>query len=303
MGSITKARLALIAATAFWAGNYIVGRLAMASFDPFSLTLLRWALAVVPLLLIAQFVERPNWREALRHWPFLVMQAGFGLIGYGLLVYAALSHTTAFAASLINAANPALIAITAWALLRERLGVRGWFGIVLAFLGVVVLLGDGDPSRILALQFGTGELYMLGAIAVWTAYTVAGRSGPKLPPITSVSLQATITVVILGAAIPWVGITAVNSPQAWWSLIFIAVFPSCASYVLWNRALQSIPPGRAGIYLNLITVFTAVAALLMGTPITPAHLVGGTAVLAGVLLTAGRRPKKAPEVTPAAPPE
>ena len=70
-----------------------------------------------------------------------------------------------------------------------------------------------------------------------------------------------------------------------WAVIFIAIFPSIGSYVLWNAALKSIPPGRAGLFLNLITVFTVIIAVVLGAQLTTPQLVGGVIVFAGVALS------------------
>ena len=70
--SMLVAALSLVAATLFWAGNYVVGKIAVAELSPLSLVYLRWLLAVVPLFLVAQVVERPEWRLVLRAWPWLL---------------------------------------------------------------------------------------------------------------------------------------------------------------------------------------------------------------------------------------
>jgi drug/metabolite transporter (DMT)-like permease len=57
------------------------------------------------------------------------------------------------------------------------------------------------------------------------------------------------------------------------------------SYLLWNRALTVIPAGSAGVFLNLITVFTAAITILAGHPYTAAQVIGGLIVIAGVILT------------------
>ena len=57
--SMLVAVLSLVAATLFWAGNYVVGKIAIAELSPLSLVYLRWLLALVPLFLVAQVVERP----------------------------------------------------------------------------------------------------------------------------------------------------------------------------------------------------------------------------------------------------
>lgn len=275
----------LLGATLFWAGNYIVGAVAVEQMDPLSLVLLRWAIALIPLVVIAQIVERPSWLTLLRAWPWLVAGSVLGLLGYNLLLYAALEHTTPFNASLINAFNPALIAIAAAVLLREQLHLRAVVGIVAALVGVVIVLTEGDLSAVFRTGFGTGEVMMLGAIAVWSAYTVLGRMGPKLPPIAATAIQATVTILILlPISVVGGGPTLPTTSSGLWSLLFIAVFPSVLSYLLWNQALTTLPASGAGVFMNLITVFVALFTILAGQPYTGAQVVGGVIVIAGVTL-------------------
>lgn len=288
----------LLGATLFWAGNYIIGKTAVETIDPLGLVLLRWAAALVPLLVIAQLTEKPDWRELLAAWRWLAVLSVFGMLGYNLFLYAALEHTDAFSASLVNAFNPALITLAAAVFLRERLTPPAITGVVLALAGVLIVLGGGDPRSLLDTGFGTGELLMIGAIAAWTAYTVIGRRAPKLPPVTATAAQAAIAVAVLapigfatgGPALPGTG-------PALASLLFIAVFPSVLSYVLWNRALSVIPPGRAGVFLNLITVFTAAFTILAGQHYSAAQIVGGLTVITGVVLANARalRPDRPPK--------
>ncbi|MEU6857775.1 EamA family transporter [Glycomyces sp. NPDC046736] len=294
--AVLLAAAALIGATLFWAGNYLVGASAVATIEPLSLVLLRWGIALVPLLVIAQIVERPDWRAVLRAWPWLLVLSEFGMLGYNLFLYAALEHTTALSASLVNAFNPALITLAAAVFLRERLTPLAIGGVVIALVGVLVVLGDGDPATLLRGGFGLGETLMLGAIAAWTAYTVIGRRGPRLPPVTSTAVQAFIAVVALAPiSLATGGPTLPASGGALWSLLFIAVFPSVLSYLLWNHALTAIPPGRAGVFLNLITVFTAAFTILAGDPYTASQIIGGTVVIGGVVLANARAFRKAPK--------
>ncbi|MEW1812984.1 DMT family transporter [Pseudarthrobacter phenanthrenivorans] len=291
------ALLSLLGATLFWAGNYVVGAAAVQSIDPLSLVVLRWALALVPLLVIAHLVERPRWRSVLAAWPWLLALSLCGLLGYNLLLYFALEHTGPFNASLINAFNPALISLAAAVFLRERLAPLSVAGIVAALAGVLVVISGGDVGRLLTAGFGTGELLMTGAIVAWTAYTVTGRLAPKVPPVTATAVQAAVAVAVLAPvrlATGGLALPATSSGLA--SLLFIAIFPSVLSYLLWNRALAVLPAGGAGVFLNLITVFTAVLTVVAGQVPTTAQLVGGAIVIGGVVATnapaiAGQRRK------------
>ncbi|NUQ91140.1 MAG: DMT family transporter [Glycomyces artemisiae] len=277
---------ALVGATLFWAGNYVIGQRAVEAIDPLSLVLLRWALAFAPLLVIAQLVERPRWREVARAWPWLLALSAFGIVGYNLPLYAALEHTDAFSASLVNAFNPALITLAAAVFLRERLTPLSVGGVLIALAGVLVVLSDGDLGSLFHGGFGTGELLMLVAITAWTAYAIVGRLGPRLPPVTSTAVQSGVAVVVLAPfSLASGGPELPETGAALGSLVFIVVFPSVLSYLLWNHALTVVPPGRAGVFLNLITVFTAVFTILAGEPWTAAQVVGGAVVIGGVVLT------------------
>jgi drug/metabolite transporter (DMT)-like permease len=302
--------VSLLGATLFWAGNYVVGAAAVATIDPMSLVLLRWLLACVPLAVIAQLVERPRWRELLRAWPWLLALGSTGMLGYTLLLYGALEFTSPFNASLINAFNPALIALAAAAFLRERLTRTSVVGVLVALIGVLVVLTKGNPAALFAGgsggsasggagstgtgagwggAFGPGELLMLAAIVVWTAYTVIGRVAPPIPAIASTTAQAVVAVVLLAPVSLALGGPAwPTTPAALWALVFIAACPSVLSYLLWNRALRVIPPARAGVFLNLITVFTAVLTMVLGQPISLAQVVGGVIVLGGVAISNAR---------------
>ena len=280
------ALLSLLGATLFWAGNYVVGAGAVRSIDPLSLVVLRWAIALVPLLVIAQLVERPRWRSVLAAWPWLLALSVCGLLGYNLLLYFALEHTGPFNASLINAFNPALISLAAAVFLRERLTPLMVAGIAAALAGVLVVISGGDVGRLLTAGFGTGELLMTGAIVAWTAYTVTGRLAPKIPPVTATAMQAAVAVAMLAPVrLATGGLALPGTNGALASLLFIAIFPSVLSYLLWNRALAVLPAGGAGVFLNLITVFTAVLTVIAGQVPTTAQLVGGAIVIGGVVAT------------------
>ncbi|SNT40498.1 DMT family transporter [Rhodococcoides kyotonense] len=285
---------ALLAATLFWAGNYVVGGAAVSSISPLDLTASRWVIALVPLLALAHLIEKPDWSAVARSWPTMIAPALLGLLAYNFLLYSALQHTTPVSASLINAFNPALISLAAALFLQQRLNGTSIAGIGVALVGVLWVLSDGHPTALLSSGLGLGDLLMVGAICAWTAYTLSGRRRSTIPPITATAVQALIVIVVL---IPVVLLTGgphiPTEPGTIWALLFVGLGPSVVSYVMWNKALTVIPPARAGVFLNLITVFTVVISVGLGQSFTLAQAIGGVTVIAGVVLTnlkALRRP-------------
>lgn len=279
-----KAPLYLVLATLFWSGNFMVAQAAVASMTPMDLTFWRWALAAMPLLVLAHFVEKPDWRAVLRRWPVLLLLSVLGMSGYTLLLYGALGHTSAINASLITAANPALIVLMAMVLPGERTTRRGWVGIGLGLLGVLLVLTRGDLHRLLSLSLNTGEVMMLGAIFVWGCYTIIARR-LDLPAIAATAVQVSLAAVTLAPFALALDVRLPQLPAEAWSLAYIVVFPSLGAYLLWNLALKTTPPGTAGNYLNLIVVFTAAITVALGTPLSLVQVAGGLLVIAGVLLS------------------
>lgn len=286
--------MALVGATLFWAGNYVLGAVAVREMSPVALTALRWAVAAVPLLVIAQVVERPDWRAVLRTWPRQLVLSLLGMVGYALFVYTALQHTSSVNASLVNALNPALIALLGAAAVRRAPSRRAALGMVVGLVGVLVVITGGRPAGLTSLELNVGDLLMVGAIVVWSVYTIGGRSLAGVPPIASTAVQASIAALVMA---PFAAAGQVHWPSsrdATVALLVIAVLPSVGSYLLWNLALRRVPPAEAGSYLNLITVFTVLISALTGYALGAAQVVGGVLVLGGVLLVR-ERPGRVPD--------
>lgn len=271
-----------VLAQLFWASNFVVAAIVVDEFSPLELTFLRWVGALPILVVLAQLLERPRWRDALGEWPRHLLQAALGMVGYTLFLYAALATTSPVTASVISAINPAVIAIAAVIVLGERIMALGIAGIVVSFAGVLVVVLTGQGGGELA--FSSGDLLMLGAIAVWTAYVILGRT-VRTPPITATAIQAGMSILLLGPVVAIVGFGATPSGSGWLGLTWIIVFPSALAYLFWNIAVSTLGPSRTGVFLNLLPVFTALIALLFGDVITIGQVVGGLIVLAGVSLT------------------
>ena len=283
--------LFLVLANLFWAGNYVVGHLLAGGISPLQLTAIRWAVAAPFLLVFAVLLEKPNWRSAVREWPMHLLQAALGLVAFCLFSYEALAHTTALNAALVNATNPVLIAVVAALLVRERLRGTSILGLATSLVGVLLILTHGRLLEVFTTEYNIGGLYMLGAVAVWTAYTIIGRT-LKTKPVTSAALQSVIAAVGLAPIALMFGGPIVLDTAGWWGVLYIGIFPSVLSLMLWNISVKKIGAARAGIYLNLMPVFTAMLALAMGTPITGIQILGGGLVIAGVWLTS--RPARTP---------
>jgi drug/metabolite transporter (DMT)-like permease len=267
--------------------NFVVGDRVIAEFTPLELTFFRWLGAFPILLAITLWIERDRlekWRLAAREWWIHIVQAVLGMVGYTLLLYAALDTTSAVNASVISAINPAVIALAAVVVLGERIRRGGVLGIAISFVGVVIVVLLGGSGGIADVSVAVGDVLILGAILAWTAYVIISRR-IQTPPITATTVQVGMSALMLAPVMALVGIQAQPSTEGWWGLAIIIVFPSALAYLLWNVAVTQLGPSRTGVFLNLLPVFTAIIAVALGDALTVWQVIGGLIVLAGVYLT------------------
>ena len=289
--SDAKRTIPAIVAMAMWATNFVFSQAVLADIGAIQLTGARWMIALVALIPLALFLEKRNWSVIRREIPLHLVQSLLGYVGYTLLLYSALQSTSPVTAAVLVALNPATIAIAAQFVLKDRLTRLAVIGILVSFVGAVVVVIGGQPLD--GINLGAGDGLILIATVLWTVYSmIAPRV--QTPPITATAIQATLASLVM---IPLMLVdeivlnpgswTTVEGAE-WWGVLWIGLIPSAGAYFLWNVSSEWIGPTRTGAFLNLIPVFTAVFVVLLGGSVTIWHLVGGALVLLGVTLTERR---------------
>jgi len=160
---------------------------------------------------------------------------------------------------------------------------------------VLVIATQGAPLSLLHVELNVGDGLLLIACGLYAFFTVALRDRPDMPGaafFTLLALIAALTsiplalyeVVAQGAAAPtFKGVLIIA---------YVAIFPSCLAQIFLLRSVDLIGPGRAGIFLNLVPLFSAIMAVsLLGEPFAPFHAVALVLVVGGILL-AQRAPRQ-----------
>lgn len=277
----------LVFCNLFWAGNYVFGKYVISEITPLWLTFSRWVLALFFLFPIAYYFEKLEWKTIKRDWLLLSCMGGLGIIGYNLLLYSALAYTTATNAALVSALNPGIIVLVSVFLTGERISKLQAAGFFFSLAGVLIILTNGELARLLQANYNRGDLLMLAAVLVWTAYSLLSRK-LQTPPITATAVSSAIAVIMMMpfAASQGINLAAIK-PLTLGGIIYIMLFPSVCSFVFWNLSVKAIGASKCGVFLNLIPVFTAIISVILGEKITLAQLLGGLAVFLGVYLTTG----------------
>jgi len=286
---------ALTLTALIWSGNWVAGRWLQGAITPVALTFWRLLLAAAILL---PFAILPLWRDRLalrREWPKLIVFSVIGLAAFNVMVYFGLGSTTAINGSLVNSASPIFVIVISWFGLGERSTWRQYVGVVVSLLGVSAILSRGDPERLLALQFGLGDLVILGAVFLWALYSTLLRHWPSaLKPLSFVAMTIMISVVALIPAYA-VEYEFVGGFELTWNVVFgiayMAILASITGYMLWNFGARAVGAGKASLFLHLIPAFAAgQAMLLLGETLRLFHLAGIVLILSGIYIATAARP-------------
>jgi drug/metabolite transporter (DMT)-like permease len=227
----------------------------------------------------------------------LAIAIALGACGYAAQAgsyFAALEHIDASLLALILYTYPAVVAVAAVALGRERLDTRQVVALVLALVGLALVVGGA----------GTGALDPLGvtlavvAALIYTAYILASEpvSGRVAPQVLStvVCTGAAVTLTAGSAALGELHPAAVSA-AGWGWLAALAIVSTVIAIALFFAGLRRVGPTSAGILSTtepLVTV--GLAMLVFGEVLGPAQVLGGALVLSGVLVLHVRIARPAP---------
>ncbi|OYX92350.1 MAG: permease, partial [Novosphingobium sp. 35-62-5] len=171
-----------------WAGNSIIGRAVRDDIPPFSLSFFRWIGALLILLPFAWRKVAADWPAIRIAWPRILLLGALGVATFNALLYSGLRLTTATNALLIQAAIPALVLVFDFTFFRNRPSRAQVTGVAIAVAGVVLIIFEADPARLLTLHFGAGDVIILGAVVAWSLYTALLRIRPPIDPLSFLAL-------------------------------------------------------------------------------------------------------------------
>lgn len=269
-------------------GVFVAAKAAVEELAPWTLVFFRVLVAGLVLLPFV-FSHRQAMIDFLRrHWlPALLI----GAIGLGWtqgLMFSALQYTSAVTAGIIFAVSPIITLVFARILLKEEMGPWQILGSLLAFAGIVVIAVRGSLQTLLNLDFGTGDLLVIAAAALFAGYTVLLRKAKfdleRLPLLVILLCGGVLaTIPFFG----WELAAGRHDNLAWrgvFALAYAAIPGGALMYLLYNWSVDILGASRAGALMYSQMIFTVIlAALILGEEITWYHLAGAAFIIAGVI--------------------
>src|SRR5574339_243376 len=134
-------------AVAVWGGSFIATKVVLRDISPVTIVWTRFAMGVV-ILGIAVAARKQFALLKRNEWLYFALLGFLGIAFHQWLQSNALQTSEASTTAWIVATTPVFMAILGWVVLKERLGTIKIAGILLAFIGVLLVVYDGNLGTI-----------------------------------------------------------------------------------------------------------------------------------------------------------
>jgi drug/metabolite transporter (DMT)-like permease len=269
-----------------WGSTYLAIRYAIATIPPFLMGGTRFLVSGGLLYAWARYrgastPTRLNWRNA-------VIAGGFLLLGGNGAVMWAEQFVPSGLTALLVSILPFWLVIIEWVRPpRKRPNAAVLFGLVLGFIGIIVLVGPGNIG-------GRGDVSPIGALVLivgslsWAIGSFWSRDAelPESGLLTTgmEMLGGGVLLVIAAAATGELSPfnTHAISPSSVAGLVYLIVFGSLLGFTSYIWLLDKVSPARLGTYAYV----NPIVAVLLGWAIAGERLSLRTALAAGIVICA-----------------
>ncbi|GAC1456562.1 MAG: drug/metabolite exporter YedA [Gemmatimonadaceae bacterium] len=290
MGLLTASRAQILAAFAsiyiVWGSTYLAIRYAIQTIPPFIMGGVRFLAAGVLLYFWARY--RGARRPTRLHWRNAIIAGGFLLLGQHGAVNWAEQFVPSGLTALLVSILPFWLVIIEWVRPpRKRPSGAVLVGLVLGFIGIIVLVGPGNVG-------GQGNVRLLGALVLilgslsWAIGSFRSRDA-KLP--NSAVLTSGMEMLGGGALLLTVGVLSGElsrfdvhrvSHASTVGLLYLITFGSLFAFTSYIWLVDKVSPANLGTYAYV----NPIVAVLLGWAIAGETLSIRTAVAAAIVICA-----------------
>ena len=163
-------------------------------------------------------------------------------------------------------------------------------GLIISVLGILSIITKLNIEVLLSLNFNKGDIIMIGGVITWGVYsTLLKKKKFTLPLLTLVHIICTFGLICVFPQFLYElsqGQVIKIDINLFYTLIFLALFPSIGSYYCWAGAVSIIGANRAGIFLSLIPLFSTIMAIFFfNEQFKFYHSLGAILIVLGLFLS------------------
>jgi len=185
---------------------------------------------------------------------------------------------------------PVMIMFFSSILKIEKTNVFQIIGVILSFLGVIIIITKANFEILKNLDFNKGDITMVVAMFSWALYsTLLKRQKYELSQISLLQVVISFGLIFL---IPvyfieyQVGFRIDLDKPFILILLYVVLLPGLASFILWIKGISMIGANRSGVFLHLMPIFSAIMAMIFfNEKFMFYHILGACFIVTGILLS------------------
>ncbi len=275
-------------ATLLWGCNFIASKYALQHFTPFFFSSMRFFLVGLALL---PFVRRPQGAE----WKAIGLLSFVLATGHLAFSIMGLANGLDIATTVITIqlGTPFACALGA-VLLNDKLGPWRTGGLVIAFLGILLVVGTPSVA-----QNYTGFLLVLFSALMFGFANIVMKRGPVMPMLTVIGWMSLMSVPqialisLLFEADQWQQV-ATFPENGLIALAYSAFGSTIVGYGSWYWLMGRYEVTQVTPFALLVPIFgISIGQLFFHETLSPLTIIGGIITLIGVGIIVIRRPRTA----------
>ncbi|MCG8375924.1 MAG: DMT family transporter, partial [Chlorobiales bacterium] len=273
--------LGLLLAMMLWASSFVALKIAFRAYDPMVVIFGRMLVASLCFLFFYRWF-RAGCDFRRRDLKYILFMALCEPCLYFLFEAKALENTTASQAGIMTAMLPILVAMAAYGILKERVGLNTWLGSLIAVVGVCWLTLESMPSQD-APNPMLGNFYEFLAMVCATGYTITLKHlSQRLSPFFLTAMQAFVGSIFYFPFLflPATQLPVYFDPLSGTAVIYLGAVITLGAYGLYNYGLKHVPASQASAFVNLIPVFSVIlGCMILGESFTRVQYVAAALVI------------------------
>ena len=281
----------LLLTVTFWAGNFIVGKVAsLYEVPPFSLNFYRWFFAwlILAPFTLPEIIKKKEY--ILQNYKLFIILGVTSITIFNSIVYYSLNFTQVISGVLMISTIPVMIMLFSSILKIEKTNIFQIIGVVFSFAGVIMIITKANIEILMNLDFNKGDITMVIAMFSWALYSTLLKG--KKYELTQLSLLQVVITFGLIFLIPiyfieyQIGFRINLELPFILILSYVVLFPGLASFLLWIKGISMIGANRSGVFLHLMPILSAIMAMIFfSEKFMFYHILGACFIITGILLS------------------
>ena len=281
----------LLLTVTFWAGNFVVGKFAsMYEVPPFSLNFYRWFFAwlILAPFTIPEIIKKKDY--IISNYKLFIVLGVTSITIFNSIVYYSLNFTQVISGVLMISTIPVMIMFFSSILKIEKTNIFQVIGVILSFLGVIIIITKANFEILKNLNFNKGDITMVIAMLSWALYSTLLKK--QKYEISQLSLLQVVMSFGLIFLIPiyfieyQLGFRITLEKPFILILSYVVLLPGLASFILWIKGISIIGANRSGVFLHLMPIMSAIMAMIIfNEKFMFYHMLGACFIISGILLS------------------